>query len=103
MELFDLNEMEVNPYEKRDKNVFYKTKEFKSRIIELPAQGEMPKCQMDSYVMFYVLEGKGIVKVNGKSKEIKSGQCMITEPAELSLKSENGIKIMGIQINKTEK
>jgi mannose-6-phosphate isomerase-like protein (cupin superfamily) len=62
----------------------------------------MPKCEMDSYVKFYVLEGEGIVKVNDKSKEIKSGQCMITEPAELSLTSENGIKIMGIQINKTE-
>ncbi|MGM0415264.1 MAG: cupin domain-containing protein [Bacillota bacterium] len=102
MKLFDLNKMEVHPYEQRQKNVFYKSKEFKSRLIKLPAQGEMPKCEMDTYVMFYVLDGEGFVTVNGETKNIKSGQCMITEPAELSLKTDKGMKLMGIQINKTE-
>lgn len=102
MEFFDLNKMKVHPYEQRQKNVFYKTKEFKSRIIKLPVQGEIPKCEMDSYVMFYVLDGEGVVTVNEETKNIKSGQCMITEPAELSLKTEKGMKLMGIQISKTD-
>jgi len=58
MQVFDLKAMKAYPYEERDKNVFYKTKEFKARIIELPAGGEMPTCEMASYVIFYVIEGQ---------------------------------------------
>ena len=32
MPLFDLKTMKSYPYEERDKNVFYKAKEFKARI-----------------------------------------------------------------------
>lgn len=100
MELFDIKIMKAYPYEERDKNVFYKTKEFKARIIELPANGKMPTCEMASYVMFYFLEGEAEVKVNLEKTTIKQGQCLITEPATLSMKTENGVKIMGIQIVK---
>ena len=48
MKVFDLNEIAALPYEQRDKNVFYQTKEFKTRIIELPPGGEMPICEMAS-------------------------------------------------------
>ena len=101
MQLFNLKTMKSYPYEERDKNVFYKAKEFKVRIIELPPGGEMPTCEMLSYVIFYVIKGTAEAKVNQEKIILKEGQCLITEPAILSMKTQDGVKMMGIQIMKT--
>lgn len=101
MQLFNLKTMKSYPYEERDKNVFYKAKEFKVRIIELPPGGEMPTCEMLSYVIFYVIKGTAEAKVNQEKIILKEGQCLITEPAILSIKTQEGVKMMGIQIMKT--
>lgn len=101
MQVFDIKAMAVHPYEERDRNVFYKAKEFKTRIIELPAGGEMPTCEMTSHVIFYFIEGAAEVMVNQEKVNIKEGQCLITEPATLSMKTNDGVKIMGIQVMKS--
>jgi len=101
MKVFDLKAMVAYPYEERDKNVFYKAKEFKARIIELPPGGEIPDCEMASYVIFYVIQGSAEVKVNQENVNIKEGQCLITEPATLSMRTNDGVKIMGIQVVKS--
>ncbi len=100
MQVFDIKAMAVHPYEERDRNIFYKAKEFKARIIELPAGGEMPTCEMTSHVIFYFIEGAAEVMVNQEKVNIKEGQCLITEPATLSMKTNDGVKIMGIQVVK---
>ena len=100
MKIFDLIKMEAFPSEEKEKNVFYQTKEFKTRIIELPPQGEIPNCEMSSYVIFYVITGTVQVTVNSEKQNLKAGQCLITEPATLSMRTEDGVKIMGIQIEK---
>jgi len=101
MQVFDVKAMGVYPYEERDRNVFYKAKEFKARIIELPAGGEMPTCEMASYVIFYFIAGAAEVMVNQEKVNIKEGQCLITEPATLSMRTNDGVKIMGIQVVKS--
>ena len=101
MQVFDVKAMVAYPYEERDRNVFYNAKEFKARIIELPPGGEMPTCTMASYVIFYVIEGAAEVNVNQEKANIKEGQCLITEPATLSLRTNDGVKIMGIQVVKS--
>ena len=100
MKKFDLSNMTAFPYDQRDKNVFYQTKEFKTRIIELPPGGQMPICEMASYVIFYVLCGEANVVVNSEKVLIKKEQCLITEPATISMKTESGIRLMGIQVVK---
>ena len=60
----------------------------------------MPTCEMQSSVIFYVIEGSAEVNVNDENQTISQGQCMITEPAVLSLKTKNGVLITGVQINK---
>ena len=100
IQVFDLKAMKAYPYEERDRNVFYKMREFKARIIELPAGGEMPTCEMASYVIFYVIEGAAEVRVNQEIINIKEGQCLITEPATLSMRTNDGVKLMGIQVVK---
>jgi quercetin dioxygenase-like cupin family protein len=68
------------------------------RIIELTPNGEMPTCKMDSYVMFYALKGEVDIDINQEKKILSEGQCFITEPATLSMRTKNGVKILGIQI-----
>lgn len=100
MKIFDLNKIQSFPYEQRDKNVFYLTEEFKTRIINLATGEEIPECEMASYVIYLVLQGEAIVTVNSEESVIDTGKCLISEPAVLSLKTKNGVRIMGIQINK---
>ena len=78
MEIFDLNRIKSYPYKDRDKNVFYATDEFKTRIIDLAADEEIPVCQMASYVIFYVLTGEAVITVNSNESVINSGSASPT-------------------------
>jgi quercetin dioxygenase-like cupin family protein len=98
MEVFDLRAMQAQPYEKREKNVFYQAPEFKTRIIQLPAGGQIPQCEMSGHVIFYVLEGQAEVTVNGKTSALSEGQCLISPPATFSMATPQGVKMMGVQI-----
>lgn len=98
MKVFDLKAMQAADYAERGKNVFYSVPEFKTRIIALSAGGEMPQCEMASHVVFVVIDGAAIVTVNQEQAQLQAGQCLITEPATLSMKTEKGVKILGIQI-----
>lgn len=96
MQIFNLKKMNQ---EKEDKqNVFYKTDFFKTRVINLEAGMEIPDCNMSSHVIFTVLEGKVKIKVNEEMAELTTGKCLVTEPATLSMTTETGAKIMGVQI-----
>ncbi len=55
---------------------------------------------MESYVMFYVISGSAQVTVNEETAELAAGQCLITEPATLSMTSEDGVRMMAVQITK---
>ncbi|MBN2190984.1 MAG: hypothetical protein JW728_07240 [Candidatus Aureabacteria bacterium] len=98
-QVFDFNKMRAFPYEEREKNVFYKSPQFKMRIIELPVGGKMPECKMESYVIFYVTKGSADITVNGETGTVLSGQVLVTGPAVLSMKTSGGVKIMGIQVS----
>jgi quercetin dioxygenase-like cupin family protein len=100
MNVFDLKKMPSYPHSQRGKNVFYQQDAFKARVIDLEAGGEMPTCQMESYVLFYVISGNAQVTVNHEIAELSEGHCLITEPATLSMKTKNGVRMMGIQITK---
>jgi quercetin dioxygenase-like cupin family protein len=100
MQVFNVKTMAAYPYAERERNVFYQAQEFKARIIELPPGGKMPTCEMASYVMFYVLAEEAEIKVNLEKVTITEGQCLITEPATLSMRTQDGVKLMGIQIVK---
>lgn len=98
MQVFDLSAMAAHPYSEREKNVFYQAPRFKARIIELPAGGAMPDCEMASHVLFYVIRGEAEVHVNREVASIKVGQCLISEPATVSMKTATGVKVLGVQI-----
>lgn len=100
MQIFKLDSEKTFPYEERDKNVFFKVKEFKTRIISLLPDENIPECEMASYVIFIVLEGEVNVKVNKDEAKLIKNHCLITEPSKISMQSISGAKIVGIQISK---
>jgi len=102
VKIFDLMSIDSEAYEKREKNVFFQNELFKTRIIDLKPGGRLPDCQMDSFVMFYVVKGEVLLRKNNESAILKENQVFITEPALLSMETCAGARLMGVQIN-TEK
>lgn len=98
MEIFDLMELAAQGHENRQVNVFYQNDLFKTRVIVIESGGKIPECQMDTYVMFYVVKGEVLLKRNDETAVLKANQVFITEPALLSMESKTGAKLMGIQI-----
>jgi len=100
MQIFNLDSVKTYPYEERDKNVFFKADEFKTRIIKLSPGESIPECEMSSYVIFIVLEGEADITVNKDKANLVKNQCLITKPSLISMQSRNGAKMIGIQVAK---
>lgn len=98
MEIFDLNNIMIHPFEERDKNVLSQAGGFKVRLIPVEAGGEIPPCKMEMTVLFCVLQGRGMITVNDESAEVKPHSLIITPPATISMKSQEGMRLLGIQI-----
>ncbi len=95
MEVFDLKEIE-------GKKKIFGREEFKVRHVQLSEGEEIPPCDMSSYVIFTVLEGKVQISVDQDEARLEEGECLISEPGTYSMKTEKGAKIQGIQIPKTD-
>jgi len=100
MQIFDLKTMPAYPYEEREKNIFYREEEFRARIIVLPPGGEIPECRMETYTIFYVTDGSVEITVNQEKATIVEGQCLIAEPSTFSMRTKNGVRLLGIIIKK---
>ena len=98
MKVINIKTIKAFPYEERDKNVFFSTDKFKLRIIELNADGRMPLCNMESNVIFYFIKGEAEVTINNETKLLNEGECLISAPGTFSIKTKNGVRILGIQI-----
>jgi len=102
MKIFNLMNLEAKGYEKRNVNVFFKNDIFKTRVIVLEAGGKIPECQMDSYVLFYVIKGEVFLNKNNESSILKENEVFISEPTLLSMESTEGARLMGVQIKNNE-
>jgi mannose-6-phosphate isomerase class I len=100
--IFDLVNMEPEAYEQREKNVFFQNDLFKTRVIDLKPEQRIPDCQMDSFVMFYVVRGEVLLKKDDESATLKENQVFISEPALLSMETRTGAKLMGVEIKTRE-
>ena len=98
MEIFDLNDSNVYPFEEKDKNVLFQSEAFKIRLIQVEAGEEIPPCAMAMNVIFCILQGKGLITVNDQSNQVKPHSLIITNPATISMRSKDGMKVLGIQI-----
>ncbi len=101
MKTFDIADMEAYGYEQRSSNVFYETAEFKMRVIDLAPGGSIPLCEMASHVVFVCVEGEALVTVDGDEVPLTPTRGLVTEPATVSMRSDVGAKLLGIQIAPT--
>lgn len=99
---FDMKEemKGMQPAEGTRSNLLYEADEFKVRRIGLSPQDEILPCKMISNVVFYVVKGSVEVSVDGVKNSLCEGECLVTGPATLSMRSEEGATILGIQISK---
>ena len=102
MQVYDIKSINSYPYKDREKNVLFKSEEFKVRIIDLKKGEQLPTCEMNSYVIFINMDGKAEVMINSDKVTLKEGQFLVSEPATFSMTSENGVKMLGIQIEKRQ-
>jgi quercetin dioxygenase-like cupin family protein len=102
MKIFDLMNLEVEGYENRNVNVFFKNDLFKTRVIVLKQGQKIPECQMNDFVMFYVVKGEILLRKNDEESILKENQLFITEPALLSMEAKTGARLMGVQIKVRE-
>jgi len=100
MKKFDMAQMDAHEYGHREKNVFYETPEFKMRVIDLAPGESLPKCDMTFYVVFLCIEGEAEVNVGVDRISVSRGQGLVTEPSTVSMKTETGARLLGIQIAK---
>lgn len=83
-----------------------KTNTFKTRLIELKAGDKMPPeepCKMESHVIFYIISGKIGITIDGDYSETAEGHCVIAQPGNYRMEAKAPSKIMGVQIQSTEK
>ena len=98
MDIFDLTKLVAEGHENRGVNVFYQNDLFKTRVIVLEAGGKIPECRMESYIMFYVVQGEVLLHKNDESSPLRAGQVFISEPTLISMESQAGARLLGVQI-----
>ncbi len=95
METYNLKEIE-------GKKLIYERDEFKARHIQLSKGDKIPPCDMSSHVIFIVLEGEVEITVDDDKATLEEGECLISEPGLYSMKTEKGVKLLGIQVEKVD-
>ena len=98
MIIFDTMNLEAEGYENRKVNVFFENDLFKTRVIVLKQGEKIPECQMSDYVMFYVVKGEIMLRKNAEESILKENKLFITEPALLSMETNTGARLLGVQI-----
>ncbi|MDP2873368.1 MAG: cupin domain-containing protein [Bacillota bacterium] len=99
MNIHRLRALDPGPPDGPPRKVLHESAKFKALLIMLPPGGVIPPCEMSSHVIFTVIEGAVEVTVNGDPVALTDGDCLITEPATLSMRSAGGARVMGTQIH----
>lgn len=95
METFDLRKIEPG---EGMAEVFAGSENYSARVIKLEAGGEIPPCDMEAHLLFVVLEGKAKINAGEEAAVMQEGMCLVSEPEIMSMRSEEGARLLGIQV-----
>jgi mannose-6-phosphate isomerase-like protein (cupin superfamily) len=98
MEVFDLRGFDSSNSGSPEKELFFESDEFSARVVSLPPGAQIPPCEMLAHVLFFVMDGEVVITANSQEAELVGGKCLISEPATLSMRTDNGARILGIQV-----
>lgn len=86
--------------EAHTKYVFFESDKLKAQVVCLEAGQHIPPCQMDSDIIFFVMEGKGKITVDEKEEILKKTSWIFVpkENESRSLKAKTRMAVLAIQI-----
>jgi len=100
MEKFNFQEI-LSSMEKKplNKEVFCVTDHLKAQVTYLKGGNTIPPCKMDNDVLFYIVSGDGSITVDGESKPLKTGDCVLVPSIAglRSIKAETDLHILAVQ------
>ncbi len=102
MKIFDTETKGKGSHAGKRTAILHQANNFRIRIIDLPPGEQIPSCEMASSVIFYVLSGSADVTVDDQTASVRNGRGIVSGPATVSMKTANGARLIGIQIDKKE-
>ena len=100
MEKFNFQEI-LSSMEKKPLNteVICVTDHLRAQVTYLKGGNAIPPCKMDNDVLFYIVSGDGSITVDGESKPLKTGDCVLVPSIAglRSIKAETDLHILAVQ------
>ena len=100
MEAYDLDKLITFSGESHTKHVFFESKRLKAQVMGLEAGQKIPPCRMEHDVIFVILEGRGVVFVDGEERAVeKSAFIFVPKEKETrSIEAITQLSLLAVQI-----
>jgi quercetin dioxygenase-like cupin family protein len=95
MEAYSLENLTIFSQESHTKQVFFESEKLKAQVMGLEAGQKIPPCRMEHDVVFVVLEGRGVIFVDGEERAIEKS-AFIFVPKEKETRSIEAITQMSL-------
>ena len=100
MEAYGLDQLITFSRESHTKYVFFESANCKAQVMGLEAGQQIPPCRMEHDVVFVVLEGRGVVFVDGEEQAVgKSSFVFVPKEKETrSIEAITQMSLLAVQI-----
>lgn len=100
MNVYSLNNLiEFSPGQ-YTKHVFFEREQIKAQVVTLDSGQRIPPCRMERDVVFFIMEGKGKIIVDGEERELEkfSWVYVAKEKNSRSIQAEARMAVLAMQI-----
>lgn len=100
MNVYSLNSLiEFSPVQP-SKHIFFEREQIKAQVVTLDSGQRIPPCRMDRDVIFFIMEGKGKIIVDGEEKELEKFYWVFVpkEKNSRSIQAETRMAVLTMQI-----
>jgi len=100
MDAYALDKLTTFSKESYTKHVFFELGKFRAQVMGLEAGQEIPPCRMEHDVIFVVLDGQGVILVDGEEQLVgKSALVFVPKERETrSIKAMTNMSLLAVQI-----
>ena len=100
MEAYGLDQLITFSRESHTKHVFFESEKLKAQVMGLEAGQKIPPCRMEHDVIFVILEGRGVVFVDGEERAVgKSAFIFVPKEKETrSIEAITQLSLLAVQI-----
>ena len=96
---YELSKLSVFKKNEIFKKIFLEHGHLKAQITCLSAGQQIPPCKMEHDVLFYCIDGEGIIIADADEKEFKAGDAAFVpkETEQRSIKAKTNMNILAVQ------